>query len=204
MRKILALFKVAFCISLLSACKAPNPGSATNDVQSQGRQDSQQQNQLGSFPTTYDLQEFYEIARATYLKKVKTLGEKAFSDAELALMRKFSVKPEAANQTLEFVETMFELLESGRYEQKLKGVSRLNKVTRTAPKGLTNADLEDFFHIVKMSYFKRITKRPAPEMDARESAFFLRAQVNAKESNVAPDDVLLMASDLFDKIEGSK
>ena len=204
MRKFLALFKVAFCVSLLSACKAPNPSAATNDVQSQGRQDSQQQSQLGSFPTTYDLQEFYEIARATYLKKVKTLGDNAFSDAELALMRKFSVKPEAANQTLEFVETMFELLESGRYEQKLKGVSRLNKVTRTAPKGLTNADLEDFFHIVKMSYFKRITKRPAPEMDARESAFFLRAQVNAKESNVAPDDVLLMASDLFDKIEGSK
>jgi len=204
MRKFLALFKVAFCVSLLSACKAPNPSAATNDVQSQGRQDSQQQSQLGSFPTTYDLQEFYEIARATYLKKVKTLGDNAFSDAELALMRKFSIKPASTNQTLEFVETMFELLESGRYEQKLKGLSRLNKVTRTAPKGLTNTDLQDFFEIVKMSYFRRITKRPPPEMDERESAFFLRAQVNAKESNVAPDDVLLLASDLFDKIEGLK
>ena len=200
MKKTLFIHLVA-AVSLLASCKRPD-GDAGSTTSSSAAQ--QQRQQKGDFPTTFDLQEFYEITKASYLKKLRTFGEGGLSLAEGELMAKFAINPKNVVQMSEFAETMFQLLESGRYSQKLHGVNRLEKVTRSAPKGLTDRDLEQFFQIVKMEYFKRITKRPAPEMDARESDFYARISGKVEASQGAPDDVLLMSSDLFDKVEGIK
>lgn len=199
--KARVLYCVAFSsICLFTACKP----ASTSDTNSSGRGQAAQQEQKGIFPTPFDLEEFYQITKDSFLKKVKSSAANRFSPAEVKMMEKFAVNPESTTQPEMFFQTMFELLESGRYEQKLHGIKSLAKVSRPAPKGLNNVDLKDFYEMVKMDYFKRVSKRPAPPMDARESGFFERARVNAKETNAAPEDILLLASDLFDKIEGIK
>ncbi|MEY4064314.1 MAG: hypothetical protein RIR26_522 [Pseudomonadota bacterium] len=181
-------------------CKAPqrdNSGSAqsANSITS-----NQQQLKYGSEPSQSDLEEFYEIVKSFYLKKIVTLGVESFSSSETELMQKFSINLQSKGSAVEFAETMFQLLESGRYKQRIHGINRLMKVTREPPRGLTDADLQDFFQIVKMEYFKRITRQPAPAMDARESAFYARQPTSSR----APQDVLLLASDLFDKLENQR
>ncbi|MBM3383451.1 MAG: hypothetical protein FJY29_13595 [Betaproteobacteria bacterium] len=204
MNRILFINMMA-AFTLFAACKKPasDAGAGTNSSASQ-QSPQQQQQQRGEFPTQFDLQEFYEITRASYLKKLRAFGEDGLSQAELAFMAKFNINTKYVGQMVDLAETMFQLLESGRYAQKLHGISRMDKVSRNAPKGLTDKDLEQFFQLVKMDYFRRITKRPTPEMDARETNFYARASAKSESSHASPADVLLLSSDLFDKIEGIK
>ncbi len=201
MKKILFI-QMLSAFTVFAACKKPE-GDTASSTNSSARQQSPQQQQ-GEFPTQFDLQEFYEITRASYLKKLRAFGEDGLSQAEAEFMAKFNINTKYVGQMVELSETMFQLLESGRYAQKLHGVNRLDKVTRNVPKGLTDKDLEQFFQIVKMEYFKRITKRPTPEMDVREANFYARINGRTESAQASPADVLLQSSDLFDKIEGLK
>lgn len=188
-----------FSSSCLVACK-PSTSSENLGAQNQFSQQAEQ----GVFPSPFDVQEFYQIAKDFYFNKLKTTQPEFFSQEEKRLMNKLGFKPEFPAQTQAFAETMFELLESGLYEQKLHGIPRATKLTRTAPKGLSNRDLQDFFQVVKMEYFKRITKNSGRDIDARESDFFERTKKRAQEAKSTADDALLIASDLFDKLEGIK
>jgi hypothetical protein len=184
-------------------CKAPQRAASESDSQSTARTGTSNQQQLkyNSTPSQPELEEFYEIIKAFYLKKIRTLGADAFSSAESELMQKFSINIQSNTSTVEFAETMFQLLESGRYKHKIHGINRLMKVTREAPRGLTDSDLQQFFQIVKMEYFKYVTRRPAPAMDARESSFYARQQLGTEN---APTDFLLRASDHFDALENQR
>lgn len=200
------MLKKALKISVLgtllaaSACKkAPSTGPdssvAATSSESQSGIPSKDRNVL-------DAQEFYEISKSVYLKKMRSLGTLALSDAEQRFFEKFQINPESIGQVTEFTETMFELLESGRYGFRLKAIPLKTQVSRAAPEGLSDGDLRSFYEMIKMHYFKRVTKRPSPEMDERERNFFEKIQKNSLNNYDTHDDYLLITSDLFDMIEG--
>ncbi|MEY2987385.1 MAG: hypothetical protein RJB13_906, partial [Pseudomonadota bacterium] len=117
-------------------------------------------------------------------------------------LEKFQQSPDSSGQVVQFIETMFEILESGRYGFKLRAIPAKEKVSRVAPVGLADTDVKKFFELIKMDYFKKVTKRPAPEMDARERSFFEQIQKRSAEKYDYHNDYLLISSDLFDTIEG--
>jgi len=182
------------------ACKRPassasDSGVSTTDITTQIEKSPRENSLLNA-------QEFYEIAKNSYIKKMKTLGPTALSDAEQRFLEKFQVNPESSGQVVQFVETMFEILESGRYGLRLKAIPTIKQVSRSVPEGLTDADVKKFFELIKMDYFKKVTKRPAPEMSERERNFFEKIQNKPTEKYDSQNDYLLIASDLFDTIEG--
>jgi len=198
-RKILKLSAIGLLICAV-ACKNQSGDGSNSEALNTGMPSPSSQN--GSEKNLTVAQEFYEIAKASYLKKMRTLGPTALSDAEQRFLEKFQVNPESSGQVVQFVETMFEILESGRYGVKLKAVPAKTQVSRSAPEGLTDFEVQKFFELIKMDYFKKVTKRPSPEMDQREKDFFERVQKNSTEKYDYQNDYLLIASDLFDTIEG--
>jgi len=178
-----------------SASSASDSGVSTTDITTQIEKSPRENSLLNA-------QEFYEIAKNSYIKKMKTLGPTALSDAEQRFLEKFQVNPESSGQVVQFVETMFEILESGRYGLRLKAIPTIKQVSRSVPEGLTDADVKKFFELIKMDYFKKVTKRPAPEMSERERNFFEKIQKKPTEKYDYQNDYLLIASDLFDTIEG--
>lgn len=193
-------FSVIGSVLVVSACK--RPAGDGSDAQPSAVNETQRNGQSTSEKSLLDAQEFYEISKLSYLKKMKTLGPAALSDAEQRFLEKFQVNPESSGQVVQFAETMFEILESGRYGMKLKAIPAKAQVSRSAPEGLTDFDVKKFFELVKMDYFKKVTKRPAPEMDEREKGFFERLERNQATDYEYKNDYLLISSDLFDTIEG--
>lgn len=194
------LFICAF--SGLLACKQATTKATDADTSTLGSGDTRPLSPVER--SLLDAQDFYEIAKDVYLKKTRSLGSTALSDAEERLLEKFKVNPTSTGHVTQFVETMFEILESGRYGFRLSGLPQKAQVSRAIPEGLQDRDVRNFFEMVKMYYFKRVTKRPAPEMDERERNFFERIQSRTSQREAAFDDYLLVSSDLFDVLEGLK
>lgn len=199
MRNYSFIFTTVGLLLCSVACK--NPASGGSESEALTTRETQAEAN-GSTKALLAAQDFYDIAKVSYLKKMKTLGPTALSDAEERFLVKFQINPESSGQVLHFVETMFEILESGRYGLRLKAIPTIKQVSRSVPEGLTDADVKKFFELIKMDYFKKVTKRPAPEMSERERNFFEKIQKNPTEKYDYQNDYLLIASDLFDTIEG--
>lgn len=200
MRRKIHKLSVIGCLLCAVACKNQAGSGSNSETLNAGTPPTSSAD--GNEKTLTDAQEFYEIAKASYVKKMRTLGPTALSDAEQRFLEKFQVNPESSGQVMQFVETMFEVLESGRYGFKLKAIPVKTQVSRSAPEGLTDFEVKKFYELIKMDYFKKVTKRPAPEMDQREKDFFERVEKKSTEKYDYQNDYLLIASDLFDTIEG--
>ena len=198
------LVSALFLALPLLGCKAYPGGSSEQSAGQSQYQQSSQYTPQDIFPTPADVQDFYEIMKSATLKNISGNYTGGTSSYRSEMLSKFSVRADSSKEVLDFYETMFELLESGRYSVRLKGVSVRPRVTRTEPKGLTSLDLANFLQMVKTEYYLRLTKQPIQTYDVRETGFYARAKGSLPGTLPEQGDLLTVAADMFDKIEGVK
>lgn len=184
---------LSLSLALLTiACKEPGSSSGAG-----GADGSTQSTSM----TQTDVQEFYEIVKEFYLKRAKTMEFTADDRYETNFIKKFGIPLNANNRIEELASNMFDFMESGKYGMVLYGIPRKAQVAGQPPAGMTSRDLEDFLQIIKTEYYKFITGVQLQNFGAREIRFYARMQGLPPTAMPKQGDLLIIAADLFNKIE---
>lgn len=185
---------------ILAGCKVSTPATTSGTGTTK---QSDPSDQITNF-TTLDLQEFYEIVRDFYLYRADS---KKFEDDgrfEIEFLSKFSIPLNSNDKIKQFAQTMFDLMESRDFGITLHAIPKKEKLSALPPKGMSTRDLGDFLQIVKTEYFKYVAGVQLQNFGNREIRFYARVQGLPVTAMPRQGDLLIIAGDLFTKLETGK
>lgn len=154
--------------------------------------------------TQADVQEFYEIVKNFYLERVKELPLQEDGRFESEFYKKFGISLGDKSKIYSLAKNMFDFMESGNYSLVLHGIPKRPAISALPPKGMTSRDLENFLQITKTEYFKHITGVQLHNFGAQELRFYARMQGLSPTSMPRQGDMLIIAGDLYNRIETGK
>jgi DNA-directed RNA polymerase subunit F len=192
-------------LTLAASCKPNQTDSDTAAARETPRdQQAPVSDDLVTKMTPADVQEFYDIVKKFYLNRAKT--EKLVDNQrfEIEFLTKFGLGLNDNEKLFRFSETMFGLMESGEFQVILHDIPKKKLVSAVPPKGMTSRDLENFLQIVKTEYFKYISGVQHQNFGAQELRFYARMQGLPPTTMPRQGDMLIIAGDLFNRIETGK
>lgn len=192
-------------VSVVSVSCKNSPSSSTSTAQKEDERNaaSSAGDQVTKM-TQADVQEFYEIVKNHYLERAKGYEFSDDGRFEAEFYKKFNVPLKDNSKIYTFVKNMFDFMESGNYSMVLHGIPKKPAISALPPKGMTNRDLENFLQITKTQYFKHITGVQLHNFGAQELRFYARMQGLSPTSMPRQGDMLIIAGDLYNRIETGK
>jgi hypothetical protein len=187
------------CLPLALVVLACKPTSSSDGGKTQAaRQDTTNQTAVIS---AADVQEFWEIVKIFYIDRAQNHNFETEDRFETSFLKKFAVPLTDNDKIKKFAQDMFDFMESGKYNLVLHGITKKPKVLALPPKGMTDRDLQDFLQIVKTEYFKFVAGVQLQNFKAREIRFYAKVQGLPATAMPRQGDLLIIAGDIFEKIE---
>ncbi len=202
-RKLLTTLGLLVSIVSVSCKNSPSSSTSTAQTENERNATSSAGDQVTKM-TQADVQEFYEIVKNHYLERAKVYDFSDDGRFEAEFYKKFGVPLSDNTKIYNLAKNMFDFMESGNYAIVLHGIPKRPTISALPPKGMTNRDLENFLQITKTEYFKHITGVQLHNFGAQELRFYARMQGLSPTSMPRQGDMLIIAGDLYNRIETGK